>query len=104
MSTAAQVSDVEMINLTLMLALRAAVVESPTQASYQYDLGPEEVAFFASLDLATIHVLVANVDRCLFRLRPGLPQLAAVPPGLASVLAVVRNGQGQRTIIEKPSH
>jgi len=104
MSTTAQVSDVEMINLTLMLALRAAVEKSPAQASYQYDLLPEEAAFVASLDLATIRVLVANVDRCFFRLRPGLPQLAAVPPGLASVLAVVRDGQAQRAIIEKPSH
>lgn len=94
MSTGVQIPDIQLINLTLLLAIYANVNRDPAAACYQFNLRAEDVSYFKDLGIERIQSLVASVDQCLFTFRKDLLDLLAAPPGLAGVLAAVRQCDG----------
>lgn len=109
MSTAVQIPDIQLINLTYLLAIVTSACRNPAQTCYRFNLEAADVHYIQSLSIDKIQALVANLDQCLFVVRRDLLRLIDAPAGLASVLSAVRgapdqDGPPRRTSgSEKPS-
>jgi len=100
MTTQVQISDVQLINLTLLLAIHSSANKDPISACYKFNLRTEDISRIKDLGLEQIQAIVANVDQCLFCLRPEILDIFRTPPNLAGVLAAVR--RTDNTTVGKP--
>ena len=90
MATLVSVPTIQLFNATLLLAIQQSVQQDPADACYQFHLNAKTLATFQGLSFERIQALVANLDQCLFEPRVELLALLNAPPGLAGVLAGVR--------------
>lgn len=98
MTTQIKISDVQLINLTLLLAIQNSLNQDPTSACYKFHLQLEDMSHVKNLSFEQIHSIVANVDQCLFCLRPEILDILNLPPNLAGILATVRNTETTATV------
>lgn len=104
MTTQIKISDVQLINLTLLLAIQNSLNQDPTSACYKFHLRTEDMSHMKDLGFEQIQAIVANIDQCLFCLRPELLDILHLPPSLAGILTAVRNTEITSTSINNSLH
>jgi hypothetical protein len=86
----AQLSDVQLMNLTLLLTIRDSVVEDTPTGCCRFGLDALQAERIATLGIHQILAIVANVgDSSLFRVRADLLALLESPLPLMRTLAAV---------------
>jgi len=89
----AHVSDIALINLGFLLALKEAVVRDPVQACYQFRLQPSDAAVIGELAFDALESLALGLDESIVTLRytgQDLRDLIQTPPALRNIFATVR--------------
>ena len=89
----ARVSDIALINLGFLLALKEAVVRDPVQACYQFRLHPSDAAVIGDLGFDALESLALGLDESIVTLRytgQDLCDLLKTPPALRNIFASVR--------------
>ena len=90
----AQLSDVQLTNLTLLLTIRDGVLQDRPTTCCKYALDAAQAARIAGLGVQQIMAIVANVgDATLFPARRDLLALLEAPLPLARSLAAVHSAQ-----------
>ena len=87
------VSDIALINLGFLLALKEAVVRDPVQACFQFRLKPGDAAAIAELGFDALESLALGLDESIVTLRytgQDLCDLIKTPPALRNIFATVR--------------
>ncbi|HEV3239742.1 MAG TPA: hypothetical protein VG429_05020 [Casimicrobiaceae bacterium] len=88
-----RVSDIALINLGFLLALKEAVVRDPVQACYQFRLHPSDAAVIGELGFDALESLALGLDESIVTLRytgADLRDLIKTPPALRNIFATVR--------------
>lgn len=86
----AQLSDVQIANLTLLFTIRDALQADRLAASCRFGLDAQQSQQLTELTIQQLLAIVANVgDATLFPPRPDLVALLQAPPPLARPLAAV---------------
>jgi hypothetical protein len=88
-----RVSDIALINLGFLLALKEAVVRDPVQACYQFRLQPNDAALIGELGFDALESLALGLDESIVTLRytgQDLRDLVKTPPALRNIFATVR--------------
>ena len=91
--TNAQLSDIALINLGFLMALKEAVVRDPVQACYQFRLQPSDAAAIGELGFDALESLALGLDESIVTLRytgQDLRDLLKTPPPLRNIFATVR--------------
>lgn len=87
---AVQFSEVQLLNLSLLLAIQASIRRDPVAACYKFKLGAAQAVRLADISPDKVHAFVANLGHeSVFLLRPDLFQLMEAPAGLQRPLATV---------------
>lgn len=90
MPNAVQFSDVQLLNLTFLLAIQSSIRKDPISACYKFKLSVEHAAKLIEIPPERIHGFVANLGHeSVLVLRPDLLQLLDAPPGLQRPLSTV---------------
>lgn len=90
MNDRVQFSDVQFLNLTLLIAAQALSRKDPVKAAYKYNLSVEQVRKVAELGTEDIQGLVANFgNECLFVPRHDFIKLLEAPLPLLNTLSAV---------------
>ena len=93
------VSDIALINLGFLLALKEAVVRDPVQACFQFRLKPGDAAVIAELGFDALESLALGLDESIVTLRytgQDLRDLIKTPPALRNIFATVRELSSRR--------
>lgn len=86
-----QLSDVQLVNLSMLITLRDSIKRDPVAACCKFGLHAEQARFFADLSIEHILAIVANVGQeCLFPPREDLLALLKLPVPLAGSMTSVR--------------
>ena len=88
-----QVSDIALINLGFLLALKETLVRDPVQACYQFRLQPSDAAVIGDLGFDALESLALGLDESIVTLRytgQDLRDLIKTPPALRNIFATVR--------------
>lgn len=88
-----RVSDIALINLGFLLALKEAVVRDPAQACYQFRLHPSDAAAISELGFDALESLALGLDESIVTLRytgEDLRDLIKTPPALRNIFATLR--------------
>lgn len=87
----AQLSDVQLTNLTLLLTIRDGILQDRLVTCCKFDLGAAEAERISGMNVQQIIAFVANVgDATLFPVRRDLLSLLDAPLPLARPLAAVQ--------------
>lgn len=90
MTQAVQFSEVQLLNLSFLLAIQASIRRDPVAACYKFKLGAQQATQLADVPPEKVQAFVANLGHeSVFTLRGDLFQLMAAPPGLQRPLATV---------------
>jgi hypothetical protein len=85
-----QFSDVQLINLSMLITMRDSIRQDIVSACCKFGLSADQAQLFSHLSIDQIFVLVANVGQeCLFLPRPNLVSLLALPTPLTGPIAAV---------------
>jgi hypothetical protein len=83
-----QLSEVQLVNLSALLAIRDGIKRDPTSTCCQFGIGADETTFFMELLTDRIYGIVASIGHeCLFPPRPDLLSLLRLPLPLTSPIA-----------------
>jgi hypothetical protein len=88
-----RLSDIALINLGFLLALKEAVVRDPAQACYQFRLHPSDAATIGELGFDALESLALGLDESIVTLRytgKDLRDLIKTPPALRNIFATLR--------------
>jgi hypothetical protein len=84
-------SEVQLLNLSFMMAMQASIRKDPIAACYTFRLTADQAPIIANLRSEKIQILIANLaHESLFYPRHDLLQLLETPPGLIGPMAAVR--------------
>jgi len=90
MTNRVQFSELQIINLSTLLAIRDGIKHDPVSTCCQFGIAADAVPFFSELSTDKIFVIVANVgNECLFPPRPDLLSLLRLPMSLTGSVAAV---------------
>jgi hypothetical protein len=90
----AQLSDVQIANLTLLLTIRDGVLQDRTAACCRFALDATQADRLAAMSIQQVMAIVANVgDATLFPPRRDLVALLDIPLPLARPLAAVHSAR-----------
>lgn len=90
MTNAVQFSDVQLLNLSFLLAIQASIRRDPVAACYKFKLCAEVAARLTDIPPEKIQAFVANLaHESVFTLRQDLLQMLEAPPGLLRPLSTV---------------
>lgn len=90
MTNRVQFSELQLINLSTLLAIRDGIRRDPVSTCCQYGIAADATPFFSELSTDRIISIVANFgDECLFPPRPDLLSLLRLPPSLTGAVAAV---------------
>jgi hypothetical protein len=102
MSNAVHLSDVQLLNLSILLTLQANIKKDPVAACFKFNLSVEEGTRVESLGQQQLQAIVANRgEESLFKLRDDFWPLLDAPPGLQVPLSAVRFA-GTLTTVPEP--
>lgn len=91
-----QLSDVQLVNLSMLITLKDNIKQDPVAACCKFGLRAEHASFLADLSVERIFALVANVGQeSLFPPRDDLLALLSVPVPLAGPITSVRPARKQ---------
>ena len=91
MSNTVQLSDVQLLNLSVLMTLLASIKKDPVVACYQFNLRDDQARRLEALGQQQLQAVVANRgDESLFNLRDDFWPLLDAPPGLQGPLSTVR--------------
>lgn len=94
MEDAVLLSDIQMLNLSILMAMQSSIRKDLVLACYKYKLTAEQAPKVAELGPEKIQALVANLGQeSLFIPRQDLLQLLEAPPALVGPLSAVRAQQ-----------
>lgn len=83
-------TDVQLLNLSYLMAIQACTRKDPVAACYKYRLSAEQVQTVAELGTEKIHELIAHFGHeCLFTPRDDLLRLLMLPPALVVTFSSV---------------
>jgi hypothetical protein len=88
-----RVSDIALINLGFLLALKEAIARDPAQACYQFRLQPNDAAVIGELGFDALESLALGLDESIVTLRytgEDLRDLLRTPPALRNIFATLR--------------
>ena len=86
-----QLSDVQLVNLSMLITMRDNIKRDPVSACCTFGLRAEQASVFADLQIDHILAMVANVGHeCLFPPRDDLLTLLKLPVPLAGPITSVR--------------
>jgi len=86
-----QLSDVQLVNLSMLLTMRDNIKRDPVSACCKFGLHAEQARFFGDLSIEQILATVANVgEECLFPPREDLLALLKLPVPLTGPMTSVR--------------
>ena len=86
-----QLSDVQLVNLSMLLTMRDNIKRDPVSACCKFGLHAEQARFFGDLPVEHILAVIANIGQeCLFPPRQDLFQLLKLPVPLAGPITAVR--------------
>jgi hypothetical protein len=89
-----QISDVQLTNMTMLLAIRDSIQKDEVGASCRFGLDAAQARRFAELSVHQVMAIVANVgDVSLFPPRADLIRLLALPLPVARPMATVHSFQ-----------
>ena len=102
MSNTVQLSDVQLLNLSVLMTLLASIKKDPVAACYQFNLRDDQARRLEALGQQQLQAIVANcVDESLFKLRDDFWLLLDAPPGLQVPLSTVHFA-GTPAIVAEP--
>lgn len=85
-----QFSELQIINLSMFLAIRDGIKRDPISTCCQFGITSEAASFIGELSIDRIFVIVANFgNECLFPPRPDLLSLLQLPVSLTGPVAAV---------------
>jgi hypothetical protein len=90
MTNRVQFSELQLINLSTLLAIRDGIKRDPVSTCCQFGIAADAASFFSELSTDRIIVIVANFgNECLFPPRPDLISLLRLPVSLTESVAAV---------------
>lgn len=99
MSTTVQLSDVQLLNLSVLMTIQASIRKDPPAACYKFNLRDDQAHRVEGLGLHQLQAIVANCGQeSLFQLRDDFWQLLDAPPGLQGPLATVHKPETRATV------
>lgn len=91
MSDMVNLSDVQLLNLSVLMTIQASIKRDPVAACYKFNLAADQAHRIEDLRQEQLQAIVANRGpESLFNLRDDFWQLLTAPPGLHGVLSTVR--------------
>ena len=89
--TSRQLSDLQRVNLSMLLTMRDNIHQDRVSACCKYGLHVDQAQCFAGVSIEQILAIVANVgEECLFLPRQDLFELLKVPAPLTGAFVSVR--------------
>ena len=86
-----QLSDVQLVNLSMLITMRDNIKRDLVSACCKFGLHADQARFFGDLPVEHILAMVANVGQeCLFPPRQDLLELLKLPVPLAGPIVSVR--------------
>lgn len=102
MSNTVHLSDVQLLNLSVLMTMQASVKKDPVAAGFNFNLSADEAARIDGLRQEQLQAIVANRGHeSLFKLRDDFWPLLDAPPGLQVPLSIVRF-PGTLTTVAEP--
>lgn len=102
MSNTVYLSDVQLLNLSVLLTLQASVRRDRVAACYRFNLSAEQACRVESLGQEQLQMIVANRGHeSVFKLRDDFWRLIDVPAGLHAPLSSVRLPEAQSTASDR---
>ena len=99
MSNTVQLSDVQLLNLSVLMTIQASIKKDPLAACYKFNLRDDQAHRVAGLGQQQLQAIVANRGHeSLFNLRDDFWQLLDAPPGLQGPLSTVRKAETRATV------
>ena len=104
MSNTVRLSDVQLLNLSVLMTIQASIKRDPVAACYRFNLRDEQAQRVEGLGQQQLQAIVANRgDESLFKLRDDFWPLLDAPPGLQVPLSTVRFAGTLATVPETRS-
>lgn len=99
MPNAVQFSDVQLLNLSFLLAIQSSIRKDPISACYKFKLPVEHASKLIEVPPEKIQAFVANLGHeSVLILRPDLLQLLEAPPGLQRPLSTVHVAEPESAV------
>jgi hypothetical protein len=91
MSNTVHLSDVQLLNLSVLMTIQASIKRDPVAACYRFNLRDDQAQQVEGLGQQQLQAIVANRgEESLFKLRDDFWPLLDAPPGLQLPLSIVR--------------
>ena len=104
MSNTVHLSDVQLLNLSVLMTIQASIKKDPVAACYRFNLMDDQARRVEGLGQQQLQAIVANRgDESLFKLRDDFWLLLDAPPGLQVPLSTVRFAGTLATVAEPRS-
>ena len=101
MSNTVHLSDVQLLNLSVLMTIQASVKKDPVTTCFKFNLTADEAARIDSLRQAELQAIVANRGHeSLFKLREDFWDLIDTPLGLQGALSRVRLAEIHSTVTD----
>lgn len=89
-------TDLQLINVTLLSAIRNCANQDPTDACYKFNIRSADLPYWKNLTTDKMFAIAANMDECLFTIRPDIYEILNLQPQLAALIATARGTGTQR--------
>jgi hypothetical protein len=104
MSNMVHLSDVQLLNLSVLMTIQASIKKDPVAACYKFNLSADQAPRVEALGQEQLQAIVANRGHeSLFKLREDFWQLLDAPPGLQGPLSTVRLAEPPATVADPKS-
>jgi hypothetical protein len=104
MSNTVHLSDVQLLNLSVLMTIQASIKRDPVTACYRFNLRDDQAQRVEGLGQQQLQAIVANRgEESLFKLRDDFWPLLDAPPGLQVPLSTVRFAGTLATVPEPRS-
>ena len=101
MSNTVHLSDVQLLNLSVLMTIQASVKKDPVTTCFKFNLSADEAARIDGLRQEQLQAIVANRGHeSLFKLREDFWDLLDTPPGLQGALSRVRLAEIHSTVTD----
>ena len=101
MSNTVPLSDVQLLNLSVLMTIQASIKRDPVAACCRFNLRDDQARRIEDLGQQQLQAIVANRgDESLFKLRDDFWPLLDAPPGLQVPLSTVRFAGTPSTVAE----
>ena len=104
MSITVHLSDVQLLNLSVLMTLQASIKQDPVAACYQFNLRDDQARRLEALGHQHLQTIVANRGHeSLFKIRDDFWPLLDAPPGLQGPLSTVRLAETRASVADPTS-